>query len=87
MENQVPQSAIEAATKCAYDLECLRTGKCAGKSPCLPKYSEGENVLYLTTGPTECPYCERFGKSDVCTCPVHYALFHNAFHAQPQPES
>ena len=81
MSYQVPQKAIDATTECAHDFECLTTGKCGGKSPCVPLHAAGANLLSITKGPSSCSYCMQLGKGDVCACPVHFALFHNAFHA------
>ena len=78
METRVPQEVLQRTVRCRKALECLRTGQCGDAADCAVDYADGQDVLFLRSGRmnVECGYRIRFADTQVCMCPVHYALVH-----------
>ena len=75
MKHQIPDAIIKQATKCQHSSSCLETGKCGDKEMCAVDYTDGENVIFLKDKQEACcSYRMPFGYSQVCSCPVHYAI-------------
>lgn len=75
MKYSISQQILKKAVYCKHDFSCLETGKYCDRQMCKVDYADGENVLFLETKePANCEYRVSFGCSQVCTCPVCYAI-------------
>jgi len=88
MSKQVPMSVIEETKLCPHDFACLSTGQCGDPAKCKVSYANGNNVLILKSDEDiSCPYRNRFGSRQLCTCPVHFALYQQKLSVTREPEA
>ena len=75
MKFDVPWGVRAATTRCAKGFSCLTTGKCGESDTCGVRLAVRENVLLLQSKEDHaCPYRVRFGDTQLCMCPTHYAI-------------
>ena len=83
MGYKVPREVIAATTRCKTHFKCLKEGVSARSQLCDVKYSAGQHLLIINaTPPSTCLYQAPLGYGYTCTCPVHYSLFHQGYHAK-----
>ena len=75
MNFEVSDKVRAETTACPNDFACLSTGQCGDRELCGVAYSDGKNVLFLSSEQRLfCPFRINFGGREICRCPTHFAI-------------